>query len=197
MAPTLPRAGLRPQRPVDTERGERRRVDPVGDLAYRVEGRRGAGSERGQRADELGWRVAILLRMLELDDQRHDLVILVLGAVVQVSFRARALVVASEVGMGSRGPRRQRLSVARGCHPRSQLAALRAELFDLAGEFPVSGRERAASTAQRCQRLDETVAGSLLGSPDRADLVTPLTRLNDCCGLWHPREPPGYCRIAR
>ena len=105
--------GLRPQRPFDTERGERRGVDPVGDLAHRVERRLGAGSERGQRAGELGWRVAILLRMLELDDQRHELV---LDAVVQVSFQTPALVVASEVGMGSRGTRRHRLNVARGGH---------------------------------------------------------------------------------
>ena len=165
-----------------------------GDLAHGVERRLGASPERGQRAGELGWRVAILLRMLEPDDQRYDLV---LDAVVQVSLQAPAFVVASEVGAGSRGPRRGRLNVARGGYPRSQLAALRAELFDLAGEFPVSGRERAASTAQRRQRLDQTVAGCPLGSPDAADLVTPLTRLNDCCGMCIRENGPAVCRIAR
>ena len=138
--------------------------------------------------------MAILLRMLELDDQRHDLV---LDAVVQVALQAPALVVAGEVDTGSRGPRPHRLTVARGGHPRSQLAALRAEQFDLAGEFAVSGRERAASTAQRRKRLDQTVAGCPLGSPDPADLVTLLTRLNDCCGMWIRENRPAICRIAR
>lgn len=45
--------------------------------------------------------MAILLRILELDDQRrHDLV---LDAVVQVSFQAPALVVASEVDRARAG----------------------------------------------------------------------------------------------
>jgi hypothetical protein len=166
----------------------------VGDLAYRVEGRLGAGSDRAQRAGELGWRVPILRRMLELDDHRHDLV---LDAVVQVSFQPPALVDASEIGMGSHGTRRHRLNVASRGHPRSQLAALRAELFDLAGKFPLSGRERTASTTQRCQRLDETVAGCPPRSPDRADLVTPLTRLNDCCGLCIRENRRTIRRIAR
>jgi hypothetical protein len=129
-----------------------------------------------------------------LDDQRHDLV---LDAVVQVSFRAPALVVATAVRMGSRGPRRHRLNVARGSHQQSQLAPLPAELFDFAGQFPVSGRERAASTTQRRQRLDETIAACPLGSPDPADLVTPLTCLNDCCGPCIRENRPAICRIAR
>ena len=82
------------------------------------------------------------------------------------------------------GTRRHRLEVARGGHRRSQLAALRPKLFDLAFKLRVSGRERAASTAQRCQRLDETVAGvsaRVAGPPPTR--ATPLTRLKDCCGM--------------
>jgi hypothetical protein len=66
----------------DAGRGEGRRVDPVADLAHRVERRLGASSQRRQRAGERGRRVAIFLGKPERDDQRHELV---LNAVVQVT----------------------------------------------------------------------------------------------------------------
>jgi len=186
---------LRAQRFSDAELGERRRVDPVRYLAQGVKHRRGMSGQRGERAGGRGQRVTILLGKAELDDQRYKLV---LYAVVQVSFQAPALVLASEGGTRLCDPRRLRwLRDAPGGHPRSQLAAVGAELFDLAGEFAVSGLEREASTAQRRQRLDETVAGCPLGSPVRADLVTLLTRLSDCCGLCICENGPAICRIAR
>jgi hypothetical protein len=107
-----------------------------------------------------------------------------LATVVQVTLQAPELIRASEELTRSRGPwPLHRVQVACGGQPRSQLAALRAKLFDLIGEFAVSALASEASTAQDPQRLDETVRSGPFRSSAPAGLVTLLTRFSDCGGL--------------